>query len=127
MNGIHYSTQLFIKREYIQHSITLWSLEMEILIHHSSENLYGSSSKRRQLRLLLHIHCGSPDYRLISSSRLLSFDLAPDEAIQDRPEEVDHQLDLRLLPGPCHTSHLVLVALHQVLVADSGLLWGQFT
>lgn len=58
---------------------------------------------------------------------LRSFDLSPYEAIQDGLEQVDHRLDLSLLLGFGKTGHPVLVALHQALVADVGLLFGEDT
>lgn len=56
--------------------------------------------------------------------RLLLLHFSPDETVQHRLEEVDHQLDLPLLLVPRQVDHLVLVALHQTFVADGGFLVG---
>lgn len=53
---------------------------------------------------------------------LHSFDFAPNEAIQHRLKQVDHESDLRLVLVSCQRVHLVVVTFHQVFVCNLGLL-----
>ena len=53
---------------------------------------------------------------------LLLLHLPPDESVQHRLEQVDHELDFSFLPVAREEDHFVLVARHQTFVADGGFL-----
>ena len=53
---------------------------------------------------------------------LFLLNLSPDESVEHRLEQVDHQLDLSFLMVPSQMDHLVLVAFHQAFVASGGFL-----